>query len=109
MKAWTVFASSLLFMFDDGDHLSIVLKRDSGAWILSDEGHTCMHLARDADEKGFERGIGQEPVMDTLSMFNVKDRAGELILNVEDDQFGDALHTFIHGLLRITELIVRGR
>jgi len=25
------------FMFEDGDHLSIVLKRDNGRWVLSDE------------------------------------------------------------------------
>jgi hypothetical protein len=96
------------FMFEDGDHLSIVLKRDNGAWILSDEGHTYMHLTYDVDEKGLLRGIGQETVKDTLSIFNVKDRAGELIVIIENDQFGDALHAFIHALLKITELTSRG-
>jgi hypothetical protein len=96
------------FMLEDGDHLSIVLKRDSSAWVLSDEGHTCMRLTYDVDEKGLLRGIGQETVMDTLSIFNVKDRAGELIVIIEDDQFGDALHAFIHALLKITELTSRG-
>ena len=28
------------FLFDDGDHLAIVLKRESSRWLLSDEGHT---------------------------------------------------------------------
>ena len=46
--------------------------------------------------------------MNTLSIFNVKDRAAELIVLIEDDQFGDALHAFIHALLKITELTNRG-
>ena len=24
------------FMFDDGDHLAVVLKQDTGSWVLSD-------------------------------------------------------------------------
>lgn len=63
---------------------------------------------KEVDEKCLLKGIGQETVMDTLSIFNVKDRAGELIVLIEDDQFGDALHAFIHALLKITELTNRG-
>ena len=43
------------FMFEDGDHLAIVLKRENGGWILSDEGHTYMHLTYDLDEKDLQR------------------------------------------------------
>jgi len=32
------------FLFDDGDHLVIVLRREHDRWLLSDEGHTYMHL-----------------------------------------------------------------
>ena len=32
------------FLFDDGDHLAIVLKKDGPRWVLSDEAHTYMHL-----------------------------------------------------------------
>jgi len=32
------------FQFEDGDHLVIVLKRENSHWLLSDEGHTYMHL-----------------------------------------------------------------
>jgi len=28
------------FVFEDGDHLAIVLKQEEGRWLLSDEGHT---------------------------------------------------------------------
>ncbi|MBF0438662.1 MAG: DUF1828 domain-containing protein [Magnetococcales bacterium] len=33
------------FLFNDGDHLSIVLKQERDRWMLSDEGHT--YLSRD--------------------------------------------------------------
>ena len=33
------------FLFEDGDHLAIVLKREQGRWILSDEGHTYMNIS----------------------------------------------------------------
>ncbi|MDZ7814842.1 MAG: DUF1828 domain-containing protein [Planctomycetota bacterium] len=32
------------FCFDDGDHLCILLKRSESHWLLTDEGHTFMHL-----------------------------------------------------------------
>ena len=28
------------FLFEDGDHLAIVLKREQNRWVLTDEGHT---------------------------------------------------------------------
>ena len=33
------------FSFDDGDHYVVVLKKESGKWTLTDEGHTFMHLS----------------------------------------------------------------
>jgi hypothetical protein len=39
------------FLFEDGYHLAIVLKREKTAWSLSDESHTYMHLTYDLDEK----------------------------------------------------------
>jgi hypothetical protein len=39
------------FMFDDGDHWALVLRHERKGWILSDEGHTYMHLTYEIDEK----------------------------------------------------------
>jgi len=47
------------FMFEDGDHLAIVLKREQEHWMLSDEGHTYMHLTYDLDEKDLRTGTRQ--------------------------------------------------
>ena len=46
------------FVFDDGDHLVIVLKHQNSHWVLSDEGHTYMHLTYKM-EKDLQRGTRQ--------------------------------------------------
>jgi hypothetical protein len=40
------------FMFNDGDHLSIVLKRENQQWMLSDESYYRKLWNRCRDEKG---------------------------------------------------------
>ncbi len=92
------------FMFEDGDHLLIVLKDENNDWILSDEGHTYMHLTYDIDEKDLYRGTRQKIITNALSVFNVRDRDGELIIDIKDGRYGDALYSFIQALLRITDM-----
>ena len=58
------------FMFEDGDHLSVVMKRDNGRWCLSDEGHTYMHLTYDIDEKDLQRGTRQKIISNALSPYS---------------------------------------
>ena len=95
------------FLFEDGDHLGIVLKRENGHWVLSDEGHTYMHLTYDIDEKDLQRGTRQKIIGNALSAFSVEDREGELRLSVREGQYGDALYRFVQALLRITQLTAR--
>ena len=94
------------FLFDDGDHLSIVLKRgDRGrGWVLSDEAHTYMHLTYDMDESDLHRGTRQKIITNTLSTFRVEDRDGELVLEVPNEQYGDALYSFVQALIKITDV-----
>ena len=92
------------FLFEDGDHLAIVLKQEGSQWILSDEGHTYMHLTYDLEEKEFHQGTRQKIISNALSLFQVEDRDGELILPVPEQQFGDALYSFIQALLKITDV-----
>jgi hypothetical protein len=96
-------------MFDDGDHLSIVLKRENGRWILSDEGHTYMHLTYDIEEKDLQRGTRQKIITNALSLFSVEDREGELIIPISDDRYGDSLYSFVQALLRITDITYLSR
>jgi len=92
------------FLFEDGDHLAIILRREKSTWVLSDEGHTYMHLTYDLDEKDLQRGTRQKVITNVLSMFRVEDREGELLLRVIDSQFGDALYSFIQALMKVTDV-----
>ena len=92
------------FLFEDGDHLVIVLKKEWGRWMLSDEAHTFMHLTYSIDEKYLLSGTRQKIISNALSMFEVDDRNGELILHVPDGRYGDALYSFIQALLMIADV-----
>jgi len=92
------------FLFEDGDHLAVVLKKEQGRWVLSDEGHTYMHLTYDIDEQDLQRGNRQKIITNTLSTFQVEDRAGELILPIPDGHYGDALYSFVQALLKVSDV-----
>ena len=92
------------FMFEDGDHLAIVLKREGGHWLLSDEGHTYMHLTYEIDERDWQKGTRATIITNSLAAFSVDDRNGELVLSVSDGKYGDALFSFVQALLKITDL-----
>ncbi|MDI6794334.1 MAG: DUF1828 domain-containing protein [bacterium] len=101
MKRYRVFTP---FLFEDGDHLAIVLKYENTRWILSDEGHTYMHLTYELDEKDLHGGTRQKIISNTLSTFQVEDQGGELILRVKEDQYGEALYSFVQALLKIADV-----
>ena len=92
------------FRFDDGDHLAIVLKQDEDGWVLSDEAHTYMHLTYEMDERDLHRGTRQTIISNALSLFQVEDRDGELVMRVPDDRYGDALYSFVQALLKISDV-----
>lgn len=97
------------FLFDDGDHLVIILRHRDGRWVLSDEGHTYMHLTYDIAEKELQRGTRQKIITNSLSSFSVEDQEGELLLRIEEGNYGDALYSFIQALLRITDVTYLSR
>ena len=93
------------FRFDDGDHIAIVLKKEQGRWLLSDGGHTYMHLTYDISEKTLFSGTRNQIISNALDTFNIQDRIGELILRVKDDRFGDALYSFAQALVRMGDVL----
>ena len=93
------------FRFDDGDHIAIVLKKEQGRWLLSDGGHTYMHLTYDIDERKLFSGTREKIISNALSTFNVEDRFGELILEVKDARFGDALYSFAQALIKMGDVL----
>lgn len=92
------------FMVGDGDHLSIVLKKIGPQWVLSDEGHTFMHLSYEIDTRDLMKGTRQKLIDTALRGFDVADREGELTIVVRDLLYGDALFNFVQALLKITDV-----
>ena len=92
------------FQFEDGDELVIVLKKEGKRWLLSDEAHTYRHLAYDIDEKLLYSGNRWKLISKARAMFEVEDRNGELILDVSDQDYGEALYDFVQALLKITDV-----
>jgi hypothetical protein len=91
------------FRFEDGDHFGIVLKREHGAWILTDEASTLMHLSYWLDETELE-GNRSEIIHSSLEGFSVEDRDGEFVIAVEEERFGDALYNFVQALSKVTDV-----
>ncbi len=90
------------FTFDDGDHYAVILKKVGDGWLLTDEGHTIMHLSyEDLDLK--QAGY-REIIDNTISAFGLQNKQGELTVPVPESQFGDALFTFVQALLKISDV-----
>ena len=92
------------FLFDDGDHLAVVMKKEGERWVLSDEAHTYMRLTDEINGGDSHGATQQKIVTNTLSMFQVEDRNGELVLEVPDGRYGDALYSFIQALLKVSDI-----
>ena len=97
------------FMSDDGDHLAVILRKEGAQWLLSDEGHTYMHLTLHTEERELRQGTRQKTIANALTAFAVTDRDGELVLPVRGDDFGDALWSFVQALLRINDVTYLAR
>ncbi|APH38545.1 DUF1828 domain-containing protein [Methanohalophilus halophilus] len=92
------------FGFDDGDSFVIVLKKDEGGWHFTDEGHTLMHLSYYDLDIPSTKGKRRSFFNNILETHNIEDRNGELIIRIENEQYGDSLFSFIQALTKITDL-----
>ena len=94
------------FRFDDGDHFAIVMKKISGQWMLTDEGHTFMHLSYDMDLKNLEGGTRSKILSSTLASFNLREEKGALLAPLPDDgeMAGNVFYNYLQGLCKITDL-----
>jgi hypothetical protein len=92
------------FRFEDGDHFGIVLKRENGGWLLTDEATTLMHLSYQLDDQDLEAGNRGEIIENCLEGFSVRNRDGELVIPIAEDRFGDALFSFIQALTKVSDV-----
>jgi hypothetical protein len=90
--------------FEDGDRLSIVLKKEENDWVLTDEGHTFMQLSYDLDESDLQDGNRGEIIDRTLLAHGLRNRQGELILPIEGGRYGDSLYSFVQAVIKIDDI-----
>ncbi len=89
------------FMFPDGDHVVLILKREESGWVLSDEGHTMMHLSyrmKDQDPHSEKR---KEIINSILAEHGIEERNGEFICPVQDEQCDDVVVRMAQGLMKL--------
>ena len=79
----------------------MVVKKSGSGWVLSDEGHTRMHLARDGDDPEDDRNRFEESGASILSKFGIEDRDGELAVDLPPGHWGDAYYAFVQALIEI--------
>lgn len=97
------------FRFEDGDHISLVLKSLKNNWILSDEGHTYMHLSYNMDIDSIEKGTRAMIINNTLSSFGIKERDGILYSELNGENHGNIFYSFIQGLIKISDITYLNR
>jgi len=90
------------FTFEDGDHLCILLKKSVDRWYFTDEGHTFMHLSY--DDIDVDKGTRRKIIDTVLGTYQIQNAEGELRCLVENGDFGDALFTFVQGIIKITDV-----
>ena len=92
------------FFYGDGDGPTIALRRQGDGWAMSDEGSTMMRLSWRLSEEEFEEPERQSKIADALALSQAKEKDGELLLQVSDSNYSEALFDFVHSLLIVDEL-----
>jgi len=94
------------FHFDDGDHFVVVLKQAPNRnWVITDEGHTYMHMSYDEDLSSFSSGNRNEIIENALEKYGVKESDGKLFASIDEMTCaGNVLYNFIQCLIQITDV-----
>lgn len=95
------------FSFDDGDHFVVLLKRESGRWWLTDEGHTLMHMEYFGVD--FRTPSRWKVVENALANHGIQHVAGELRMPMDEPFSGDRVYSFIQGLARVSNVTAMTR
>ena len=92
------------FHFDDGDMFAVVLKKAGDRWIISDEGHTFMHLSYILDIDSLEKGTRAKIICTTLNVSGVQEKDGVLLSYVNEENMGNVFYSYIQALIHITDV-----
>jgi hypothetical protein len=104
------FRISTPFMFSDGDHFSIAIRKEGKRWIFTDEGDTFMHLSiLGVKPETLTHGTREKILSGILEEFSIKYHFGELILEIQEENYGSAFYCFTQALLKISDLTYLNR
>jgi Domain of unknown function DUF1828 len=93
------------FMLGDGDHIAVVLKKEYGQWILTDEGDTFSHLNLMGLPESAIHGTRRDLINGILEECNSEDRDGEIFTRVNSETYGSSLYSFLQMIIRVSDLI----
>lgn len=99
------------FTMEDGDHYNIVLRgqADTGAWVVTDEGDTLMHLSYRTALQSLRKGNRKDIMGRLFRQYGIDEIQGELRINTNQNDLGNAVFTFLQALTRVTDLTYLNR
>lgn len=97
------------YVFNDGDHLRILLRLRGQQWVLSDLGHTLMRLTYNLDNKELASDTRQKVITDALILYEVENQSGELFVPIPEENDSDVLYRFVQAILRINDVQLLSR
>ena len=94
------------FHFDDGDHFVIILKKNAqGNWIITDEGHTYMHMSYNMNLSSLNRGKHNQIIESALEKHNIQEQEGKIFADVKSlANAGNVFYSFVQCLINITDV-----
>lgn len=92
------------FKHNDGDLITLVLRKNDGRWLITDRGDTFMRLSYRLDERALRTEGRSRLIESALTIGGAEDWNGELVHVVDNDQFGDALYRLIQTVLRVSDV-----
>lgn len=97
------------FQFDDGDHIKIILKKVGADWVLTDEGHTLMHLNYYLDEDRLLEGNRERIIFETIENLSLKYDQGRIFSKIDEKSIGNKLFKLIQGIIQIDDVMYISR
>jgi hypothetical protein len=88
--------------YPDGDELRIILKKQDGQWMLTDEGHTMMWLSyEEPDHNSASRNnfMLRTPASNHAELID-----GRICIKFEQNEVRGAIHSMIQALIQTADL-----
>lgn len=92
------------FGFDDGDSYVIFLEKRNDGFVVSDSGHTLMHMSYWTDADRLFEGRRGRIFNDILSRFGLQNDGGTIKLVTSEEKIGESVFSYIQALDKITDM-----